>query len=203
MAQHINLISKPDQRKGRALAILALVGVAYAALAGFYIFNEQRIASLKTQNQTTVANIQTAKSELKSKRSAAGLPDIETLQQEISQARALIDQNKGILALVDKGELGSRTGHSRVLTLLASVRESNLWITQLDITKQTSPVSIAGSALTNESVMRYTRNLNQALKAFDDEPQLTAVEMQTQELTRRARPGQPEEKIAGVKFHLN
>jgi len=203
MAQHINLISKPDQRKEKALAILAIVGIAYLALAGFYFFNQQRVASLQTQNQTTLTNIQAAKLELKEKRSAAGLPDLEGLTQEINQAKALIDQNKGILALVEKGELGTRLGYSKLFTLLATVREPNLWITQLDITKQSSPISIAGSALSNESVMRYTRNLNQAFKAFDGQPQLTGVDIQALELSRRSKLGQSDEKVPGVKFQLN
>jgi glucose/arabinose dehydrogenase len=204
MAQHINLISKRDQRKSKALVIILLIGGTYAGLIGFYLFNQQKIANLQAQNQTTLTNIQSAKSELKSKRAAAGLPDLESLQQEINQAKALIEQNKGILALVEKGELGNRTGYSKVFTLLASVREPNLWITQIDVTKQTGPFSLAGNALSNESVMRYTRNLNQALKAFDGQPQLSAVDMQTQEFSRRAaRLGQPEEKVPGVKFQLN
>ena len=203
--QQINLLSKPDQRRGRAVLVIASIGAALAVLATISIVNDQKIKGLKAKQQETVEQIALAQAELKRKRTALGLPDIEALQREIENVKSALAQNKEVLTLIQKGELGSRVGHSRLFTLLATVTEPGVWLTQIDVNKSTGPVSLSGNALDSEAVMRYSRKLNQRLSGFEGQPQLSSVEMQKEEFARATRPGVQTDagKIPGVKFRLN
>lgn len=204
MMQQINLYKQRSSMTLPLVIALSAIGVAFGLLLIWVVVNEIRIYSRDSQREEALALTRDLQKKATDKRVALGLPDPEIQRKEIADLRAKINANKELLAQLDGGDIGTRRGHSRVLEAIALTNEQGLWLTTLDITKSGQSLSLSGRAFDGDSVMRYSRRLNETLKNRSVEFRFSGVEMSKGPLlSGSGRDGSTARNVDGVRFTLN
>ena len=165
MTQHINLLTQNRAQTSKAwLAATALVGLLLMFLVwgGLDEVSLQRLALSHVETQQTVMALRTA---LKKQQREAGLEDAQALAKDSEQMQRTLEQNRTLMQLLQKGDIGSRQGHSAVLQTLATLPQAGVWLHEVDISRAGQAVSISGTALTTEAVLQYAQQLNQSFNA--------------------------------------
>ncbi len=163
MTQQINLLKKRESTPaairlgGYGLLILLF------ALIAFGVRDQLQISALKAELQTQEQILQSAKSELRAKRQAAGLPDIESDTVAISALQAKLKEKAVLRDLAQKGEFGKSGGHASVMTAIATVNEPGVWLREITTQQAGKKLALSGFALSGDAVTRYFNQLNQAL----------------------------------------
>jgi hypothetical protein len=186
MRQQINLLSKVSTANRALVYAIVAIGLSVAGLLGVGTWNRSQIQNAQAEQANLAALIQAAQVELKAARALAGLPDPEAMNQKTSELKTKITANSGLLAQVEKGELGSQTGHSPMLAMLAAQAIPGVWLTGIESSGPNDLFRLTGRAISAEAVMQYTQRLNQALSSKGVADQFGSIEMQSQEISNTA-----------------
>lgn len=182
MTQHINLLSKRSKARSLVLMgplVLPVLILAMLILAGQ---TEWRLKQLRDEQTSAQQKIDELKKTLETKRRAAGLNESQAMAREMNLFKSQIEARKEWKEWLQKGELGSHLGYSRILRLLASVREEGVWIDGVDITKGGQGLTLTGSATNADAVVRYIAQVNEVFKPMN-------VQFASMEITREAAKG--------------
>lgn len=189
MSQQINLLQKPaplpgaTRLSGLGLLILTVVLVAIA------FGNQLDLAALRTKSDTQDRILQATKSELRAKRLAAGLPDMESNEITAAALQAKLKQKAGLQDLVQKGEFGKPGGYSAVMTAIATVSEPGVWLREISTQQAGKKLTLSGYALSGDAVTRYFNRLNDALRPLNIS--LSSADLSIEEAT--ADGGKPKQ----------
>ncbi|PIT80637.1 hypothetical protein B9Z41_01575 [Limnohabitans sp. JirII-31] len=197
MSQQINLLTRRRTRKSLAWYSIRGVALLVLALTSVAIWNEFTLREQLALEKQTQKSIAAAKAVLDQKRRASGLEDADALAKASSAMRSRLDARRELVGLIDKGELGSLSGHSGAMSVLATISENEVWVRQFEVTKAGKSMVIVGNALSNEAVMRYANRLNEAFKAFGY--QFSSMELSREEVSVGAAAAQ---KADLIKFKL-
>jgi Tfp pilus assembly protein PilN len=186
MRQQINLLSKANTANRSVIYAAASIAFAVVGLLGVGLWNRSQIQNAQAEQAALAALIQTAQAELKAARSLAGLPDPEAMNQRMVELKAKITQNSGLLAQIEKGELGTQAGHSPLLNMLATQTQPGVWLTGIESSGPNDLALLTGRAINAEAVMKYTQRLNRMLSNKGINGQLGSIEMQSQDISNTA-----------------
>jgi hypothetical protein len=196
MTQHINLLSKRRARQN--MAWLATRGLS--GLVGLFVLwalaAEVGLHNMSASNEEMQQTVSVLRVELEQKRRAAGLEDAQVLAKDSAAMSRRMDENRTLMQLVQKGEVGSLAGHSRFMQTLASLPQTGVWLQSVDITNASRTVNIVGSSLTTAAVMQYAEQLNRAFQSVNFE--FSSLEISTEDAA--TTPTSPQGSI--IKFRL-
>lgn len=181
MTQHINLLTAHRARTSKTwLAATALVGLLLMFLVwgGLAEVSLERLARSDVEMQQTIMSLS---AKLKKQQREAGLEDAQVLAKDSEQMRRSIAQNRTLMQLMQKGEIGSQQGHSAFLQTLATMPQAGVWLNEVDIRSGSQAVSISGTALTTAAVLQYAQQLNQSFNAAGIA--FTSLELSKEELS--------------------
>lgn len=194
MTQHINLLSKRTRAQGLEWLMISVLVLAVLALLGSAALAEWRLHQLAQTEAETTAQVAQLKSALEKKRRDAGFDEIQALSRQTAALRSQLEARRDWSDLVQKGELGSPAGYSRMLDALARLHEEGVWLQGLDVSKGGQSVSISGKSMATESVMRYIAQVNEAFKPM-------GLQFSSIEITQEAATGESA-KSGLLKFKL-
>jgi hypothetical protein len=196
MTQQINLLSKRRARQN--MAWLATRGLS--GLVGLFVLwalvAEVGLHNMSASNEEMQQTVSVLRVELEQKRRAAGLEDAQVLAKESAAMSRRMDENRTLMQLVQKGEVGRLAGHSRFMQTLASLPQTGVWLQSVDITNASRTVNIVGSSLTTVAVMQYAEQLNRAFQSVNFE--FSSLEISTEDAA--TTPTSPQGST--IKFRL-
>ncbi len=195
MTQHINLLSR--RRAHQSMAWVATRGLSglVALLVLWSLVTEVSLQKLSRANDDAQQTVVTLQTELEQKRREAGLDDVQTLAKDSARMRHSMEEHYALMQLVQKGEVGSLSGHAGVIQILASTPQSGVWLQGVDITNAGQTMSVSGTAYSTAAVMQYAEQLNQAFQAMSIG--FSSLEMLTEDV-----PG-ASSKSQSIKFKLH
>lgn len=193
VAQHINLYKKDTRPVRPGMVALSAIAAVVVGLIVWAIGNEIRILLRESEGQELLAKAADIQKQVAEKRVASGVPDAESRRKEIAELRSKVEANRELLVQFDKGEIGSQVGHSRAMGAIATASEKGLWLTSLDITKAGQRFVVSGNAYGSDSVLRFSRRLNDAMQSHAIDYRFSGVE-----ITKSAVAGTPARGQAGV-----
>lgn len=181
MTQHINLLTTHRTRTSKTwMAATTLVGLLLMFLV-WAVLDEvslERLASADLEMQQTVTALST---ELTKQRREASLEDAQVLTKDSEQMRRTLEQNRTLMQLLQKGDIGSQQGHSAFLQTLAATPQAGVWLHEVDIRSTGQAVGISGTALTSAAVIQYAQQLNRSFNAAGIA--FTSLELTKEELS--------------------
>ncbi len=197
MTQHINLLTRHRARQSMAwFATRGLTG-----LLGLFVLwalvTEVGLQKLSLANDDVQQTMLTLKAELEAKRREAGLEDAQALAKESAGLRRRMEEHLVLMQLVQKGELGSLAGHSRVIQVLASTPQPGVWLQGVDITSAGQHLNVLGYANSTAAVMQYAEQLNRSFQTMNIE--FSSLEMSTEDVSATATSP----KSSAIKFRLH
>jgi hypothetical protein len=170
---------------------LAVMGLVSLTLLGIWGMKQRELVSERSNEATSALQLRDAKTSLQNavKKSE---PDLET---EIAALKSQSDAAQKILAMAES--LGSPQGYAQHFSLLASLSREGVWLNSISIDKGGKSVRLSGRAMQKESVLHYSRRLNDTFA-----PQ--GVQFTSLELTSEfvARQGERKPQLAAVNFNL-
>jgi HAMP domain-containing protein len=195
MTQHINLLSR--RRAHQTIAWMATRGLTglVVLLVLWGLFTEVSLQKLSRANDEVQQTMVALQAELEQKRREAGLDDVQTLAKDSARMRHNMEQHYALMQLVQKGEVGSLSGHASTIQILASTPQSGVWLQGVDITNAGQAMTVSGTAFTSTAVMQYAEQLNQAFQAMNIG--FSSLEMLTEDV-----PG-ASSKNQSIKFKLH
>lgn len=204
VAQHINLYKKDIRSTRPGLVALSAVAAVIVGLVVWAVGNEILISLQAREGQEFFAKAADVQKQATEKRFASGAPDAESRRKEIAELRSKVEANRELLAQFDKGEIGSRVGHSRALGAIATANEKGLWLTSLDITKGGQRFVVSGNAYDSDSVLRFSRRLNDAMESHAIDFRFSGVEIAKSGVAATPARGQTSATTVDViRFTLN
>lgn len=204
MTEQINLYVKPPSVSAPLMVAGAAVALAIVAMTGWAITNEARISSRESNAQETMARVQLLQKQVADQRRVLGLPDFQMQRKEIADLQSKVDSNRELLSQLDKGEIGTRQGHSRIFEAIAMSSEKGLWLTSVDITKSGQNIVLGGRAYNSDVVLRFSRRLNESMERRGLDFRFSGVDMSKGPLVSSAARDQVAvPKIDGIRFTLN
>ena len=163
MSQEINLYEprlRPsrDVLTGRRLGGALLVMVAFVVAFGVVA----RIAAERSS-----AELQALQSELKTSQEKLAAQSKTLAERQVSAAlKAEVDGDKAqlvsrqaVMALLDSGQLGNRTGFSAVLSGFSRLASDNLWLTAFTVSLGGQEIEIRGRLLDSSKLPAYVQRL--------------------------------------------
>lgn len=204
MAQHINLYKKDTRSIRPGLVTLSAVAAVIAGLIVWAVGSEILILLRESDGREFLDKAADVQKQVTEKRFASGAPDAESRRKEIAELRSKIEANRELLAQFERGEIGSRVGHSRALAAIATANEKGLWLTSLDITKAGQRFVVSGNAYTSDSVLRFSRRLNDAMQSHAIDFRFSGVEIAKSAVTGmpvRSQTSMPTVDL--IRFTLN
>lgn len=197
MTQHINLLSKRSKARSLVLMgplMLPVLIIFMLVLAGQ---TEWRLKQLRDEQASAQQKIEELKKTLETKRRAAGLNESQAMAREMNLFKSQIEARKDWKEWLQKGDLGTPMGYSRILRVLAGVREEGVWIDGVDINKGGQSLTLTGSATNADAVVRYIAQVNEVFKPMN-------VQFVSMEISREASKGAaaPAAAAAGGLLHF-
>lgn len=165
MSQQINLLD-PSLRPQRewltlssvALGMLAvLVLLVFAAVWGWHQESLERDRFRVAENDLHVA--QAELTELASRQSRQGIDT--RLQADVNQAALVLQGKREIMAVIEQGGLGEKTGFSAYLQGFARQTVKGIWITGFDLTAGKKTFEVRGRMLQEHLLPNLVQQLNQ------------------------------------------
>ncbi len=194
MSQQINLYNPLllKQQKLFSLDTMAqALGLILAGAALFYAYAwynaaamEKQAAEASRMHASTLARLESMKAG-----SGAGAPS-KLLEEEIARMEAQLNARQGVVAQLERGELGNKRGFSEYFRALSRQTTDGLWLTSFQVSGA-GEVAIGGRALKPELVPVFIAQLKRetalAGKTF------ATLEMRVPESAPSpdARPAQP------------
>lgn len=189
MTQHINLLSR--RRARQSMAWLATRGLS--GLVGLFVVwalvAEVGLHSLSSANDEMQQTVAALRVELDQKRRAAGLEDAQVLAKASAAMNRRMEENRALMQLVQKGEVGSLTGHSRVMHTFATLPQTGAWLQSVEVTNASRTVNVVGSSLTTTAVMQYAEQLNRAFQPVNFEFSSLEISVEDAAQTPKASSG--------------
>lgn len=164
MVQHINLLI--GSRSTRNLVwISSRFLILVLILSVFWIFySEYKLNQLKNNIVSSGNKLVLLREELKQKRRLTGLEDAQVLINESNQMRQNLESQHDLMVVIQKGEIGSLIGHFNLLRNLATLSQSGVWLTYIEISHAGQSLGITGSALQTTDIMNYTSHLTDSIR---------------------------------------
>lgn len=163
MSQQINLYQehlRPNREvlTGRRLSVALLVVVAVLVVFGVVE---------RTAAERSVAALQTVQGELKASQEALAAQSktlaerqvSAALKAELEGAKAQLASRQAVMALLDSGQLGNRTGFSAVLSGFSRLASDNLWLTAFAVSLGGQEIEIRGRLLDSSKLPAYVQRL--------------------------------------------
>ncbi len=191
-SEQLNLESIQARSGLTALKVeMAVMGLVALTLLGIWGIKQREVVSERSIEKNSAMQLREAKTKLQNsfKKSDS---DIET---EIAALKAQSDIAQKILAMTEN--LGSPQGYAQHFSLLAGLSREGVWLNSISIDKGGKAVRLSGRTMEKESVLRYSRKLNDTFAPQG--VQFTALEL-TSEFV--ARPGERKPRLAAVNFNL-
>ncbi len=167
MSQQINLLRPREWAMGPAIAmgasvavLLLVMGIYYQAIAG----EASRLRAAANAKDTQLAQLKEAVTQLQVQKTQAA--DATALNAEIAGLRPRAEAATALLKDVRSGSLGTPDGLARYYRTLASVSENGVWITNAQVTRGGTVVTLSGRSLRNESIMQYAARVNQVFAPY-------------------------------------
>ncbi|HVC50062.1 MAG TPA: PilN domain-containing protein [Burkholderiales bacterium] len=119
---------------------------------------------LYVQESRMELNLDSAKAQLSAKkglleaRRQAQAPN-NAFEKLLMEAKAELDRQKRLDAIINNARLGDRQGYSRYLTAIARRSLSGVWLTGIDIRAQNDGLTLIGEALSPKFVPEYIGSL--------------------------------------------
>ncbi len=162
MSQQINLYNPLLLKQQKLFSFGTMVQALGLILAGsllFYAYAWHSTSSLENQNAeaarmhaAALARIEQVKSE-----SGARAPS-KLLQEEVARMEAQLGTRQGIVALLERGELGNKQGFSEYFRALSRQTADGLWLTAFKV-NGAGEVAISGRTLKPELVPAFISQL--------------------------------------------
>ena len=191
MSQQLNLL--PKDTDGISPAKLALIFLAVVVVVLFvtWIIKRGMLVSARADEAASAAQLHQVTTQLQERvrsRSAE-------LKAETDALRSRAEAAKQVLSLA--ATTGRPEGYSPYFSLLTTVKEEGLWLTDVVVTKAGKSLQLNGNALDKAAVIRYSTRLNKALE--DTGIELTTLELMPQSLTSTDAKGS---ELTTIKFTL-
>ena len=194
MTQHINLLSKKKNLGAPATQLLlAPLATVLLVLLALWAKGQMDETQALKDEQSAQQALQLAKDQLAASAKASG----GDLSKEIEALRPRAQAAQAVTSKFDT--LGRQQGYSDYLSALASVSESGVWLSKVDVSQGGKSVSLAGRALDKAAVLRYVKKLNDRFASL-------GVNFSTLDITPEAVPakaGGAAGPLAVVAFKLN
>lgn len=177
--QQTSLLSKKKIDLGFVKPALAVLGLLLLTMLGLWGMRQGDVA--KAQQAETASSQQLAEANARLQKFMSGTG----LEAEFAALKPQAETAQKIMAQANN--LGNQEGHAKYFSMLASLPESGLWLTNVAVDKSGKSVIISGRALNKESVMNYARRLN-ALFA-DSGVQFTSLELRHEAFGKQEKSG--------------
>lgn len=155
MSQQINLYNPLLLKKEKLFSLVAMAQALGLVLAGAVLFYayawyrtsdlEKQAAETRRMRAATLASLERVKAE------AGPRAPSKLLEEEVARTEALLRTRQGVVALLERGELGNKEGFSEYFRALARQTREGLWLTGFEVTGA-GEMAISGGALKPELV---------------------------------------------------
>jgi MSHA biogenesis protein MshI len=189
--QQIRLQGQKNNEINFTRSALAVLSLLILSLLGLWGVRQGDVMTAQKLEAASALQLQQANDRLRARTQQHG----EDLDAEIAALKPQADAAQNLMA--QAGQLGSPQGYARYFSLLASIPEDGLWLTNVSVDKAGKSVSISGHALRKESVMRYADRLNTHFASFG--VQFTALELLPESVGKQ---GSPNDQLTAVAFKL-
>jgi hypothetical protein len=177
MSQQINLYQPEPPQSLRPLAVPVVMILVVAAVVLAYAH------LVRSQNEDLRGNVRQAEAQLKAEKEKLGplkaklaeRGDDSQVADQLRLAKAAATDAEAIVARIEAGELGTLKGYSGQLAALARTAEQGIWLTAVRIQKGGRGIALEGRALSPESVLKYTENVNRHMAPFG--AQITGIDL--------------------------
>ena len=170
MSQQLNLLPKDTDAISPAKLALIVLGLVVAALLVTWVIKRGMLVSARADEAASAAQLHQISTQLQERvqiRSAE-------LKAETDALRSRAEAAQQVLNLA--AETGRPEGYSPYFSLLGTVKEEGLWLTEVAVSKAGKSLQIQGNSLDKAAVVRYSTRLNTVLAE-------TGIELTTLELT--------------------
>jgi hypothetical protein len=167
MSQQINLLPRaPAAPAISAARSLLLLSLWMLGITGYGEWQKMQADQLHQIVLRTEQHLQRQQAIVHTLQRKLGEPP-GNLAAQIAALEPQTRVSKDLLARMKNGELGSIDGYGKQLVTLASIAQPGIWLTSISISNAGRSVLLEGRALKKEQVMRYVRQLNNAMKKFE------------------------------------
>ena len=162
MTQHINLLGRGSRRRIPRSAWSLCLPLVAGLLLPLALWGLRSVAAARTeQEQAQVQQqLQQARQQLAAAMKRTGSSAAEGIDSLRARAKA------AQLLRTRLAELGSSAGYSRYFDALASLSESQIWLTGIEIGRGDRSISLYGQALDSSQVIAYSKRVNARLTDF-------------------------------------
>ena len=176
MSQQLNLLPKDTEGLSPAKLALIVLALVVAALLVTWGIKRGMLVSARADEAASAAQLHQVSTQLQERvrtRSAE-------LKAETDALRSRAEAAKQVLNLA--AATGRAEGYAPFFSLLTTVKEEGLWLTDVAVTNAGKSLLLQGNSLDKAAVIRYSTRLNQALA-------VTGTELTTLELSPQASGG--------------
>jgi hypothetical protein len=199
MSQQINLLRAKRSPVGAAMWTLGGLGLLMVALLAYWQSLAAETARLRQTANAGAQKLAQVKIATQSLQKQKGTPDdAAALAAEIATLRPRAEAMAKLTEAIRSGSLGGTEGFSRYFGALGAISEDSLWLTGIAVSNGGSVVSISGRALRNESVMQYSRRVNQAFEPY--KVHFKSLEIIPENVVNPGTAGAPVLKTVGFKL---
>ena len=181
MSQQINLLNpsliKQKDPVNAAMMLMAAGGIVLGMLV-LAAWSNYRLSQLTKTQQAAATQLASLKLRLDAAvRSHAPRQPSKALQETLNLTAVRLDNRQKLLAYLQGGESGSRTGYSAYMQAFSARSVKGLWLTELAIDDAAGQIKIAGRALQPDVVPQYIAGLG--LDPLLKGREFSALQMQT------------------------
>jgi hypothetical protein len=143
--------------------VLVLIAAAAATAHGIAATRETNdLRTLAIEKEQKLAALQ----EEAKKPVAMGGDGSAALEAEIAGLRAYAQSVDLLVQRIQSSGPSAKSGFSKQIGLLTAAAQDDVWIVDADVTAGGAGMSIMGKAMKNESVVRYTKRLNDVYRPY-------------------------------------
>lgn len=172
-SQQLNLQTRRERSGLGAIWLeLSILGAVLVSLLGLWGIKQLDVATAQKEKIASELQLQAVQAKLQAQtlRSAAKPEtEVEMLKRQAKAAQDILNQAV---------TLGSPRGYAHYFSLLATLAEQDLWLTNVAIDRTGKSIHISGRAIDKENVLRYAERLNATFA--NDGVKFTALELATE-----------------------
>ncbi len=189
-SQQINL--QPPRKPTGVAAVwreFAILGLVLLSLLGVWGVQQMDVVSEREAEAASVRQLQEANNRLQGLMGHANLAsEIATLKPRAEMAQKMLAQTSN---------LGSPQGYAHQFSLLASIAEEGLWLSEVSVGATGKTIHLSGRALNKDLVLRYAQQLNSRFAGSG--VQFTSLVLTAESTAAQGKPGAP---LTTVAFQL-
>jgi hypothetical protein len=196
VSQQLNLLPKDTDGISPAKLALIVLGLVVAAVLVTWGIKRGMLVSARADEAASAAQLHQVSTQLQERvrtRSAELKAEVEALRSRAEAAKQVLN----LAAATGRAE-----GYAPIFSLLTTIKEDGLWLTDVAVTNAGKSLLLQGNSLDKAAVIRYSARLNKALETIGTE--LTTLELspQTSGGIVGASAGEKSGGLATVKFTL-